>query len=170
MVTKRRATRTRRTNRRWTESQTKTNAPCPLAPETGREVEHRLLRIHADGSDLAVGSRERRSQIDTPDRLVIVGSKMPTQIVQVGCAGPRGELSDGRAPHHLAHGAQWNIEIVEDMERLQDGLLRRVGCNSGLREGDGTHEPRRRCEVARQPVHPGALAELCQLDVAQRAR
>src|SRR5580704_17220952 len=98
MVTKRRATRARRTNRQLSESQTKTNAPCHLSPEIGREVEHRLLRIHADGSNLAVGSRERRSQIDTPDRLVIVGSKMPTQIFQVGCAGQRGEYGGGRAP------------------------------------------------------------------------
>jgi hypothetical protein len=51
-----------------------------LSPESGREVDHRLLRIHADGSDLAVGSRERRSQIDTSDRLVIVRPKMPAQI------------------------------------------------------------------------------------------
>jgi hypothetical protein len=41
--------------------------PCHLSPEIGREVDHRLLGIHAYGSDLAVGSRQRCSQIDTPD-------------------------------------------------------------------------------------------------------
>ena len=37
------------------------------SPEIVRKVDDWLLRIHADGSDLSVGSCERRSHIDTSD-------------------------------------------------------------------------------------------------------
>src|SRR5207248_7053908 len=58
----------------------------------------------------------------------------------------------------FAGRAFWNVELVQDVERLQDRIIARLWLKDRLAKRDGANEARRRREVSRQPEHTRALA------------
>src|ERR1700744_3361586 len=104
--------------------------------EACRDVADRLRAAHLDEFDLAVRRRERLRQVDAADRLIVVRPEIPAQVFEIRRAGPRGHLGDRLAVLGLTHGAVGNVEIVEDVERLQHRLRRGVGRQRRLRKCD----------------------------------
>src|SRR5205823_7210374 len=66
--------------------------------------------------------------------------------------------------------AFWNVELVQDVERLQDRIIARFWLKDRLAERDGANEARRRREVSGQPEHARALAGWQELNRSQLHR
>src|SRR5205814_10685829 len=58
----------------------------------------------------------------------------------------------------FAGRAFWNVELIQDVERLKNRVIPCLWLKDRLAERDGANEARRRREVSRQPEHTRALA------------
>jgi hypothetical protein len=134
----------------------------------GRDVGDRLLgSFHLDGRDFPLGGGDRPLEIDHVDRLVVKGVEVPAHVLEVCHAGPLGDLvhlSAGRGVHHRAFG---DVELVEDMEGRQHGVIGRLVRRRGLTVDRGADEARWRGEIAGKTEKPGAGAERAHLLVAE---
>src|SRR5206468_10329830 len=64
----------------------------------------------------------------------------------------------------------WNVELIQDVERLPYRIIARLWLKDRLAECDGANEARRRREVSGQPEHTRALAGWQELDRSQLHR
>jgi hypothetical protein len=114
-----------------------------------RNVLNGLFRIHFDDFNLALGRGDRSGEVNAADRLIIMGSKVPFEVFQIGDAGPKRIIGMRFAFVLLAHDAGRYVECVQDMKGLKHRLRRGLRRQRRLRIGDRANQSRRRREIAR---------------------
>jgi len=98
------------------------------------------MGIHRNRSHPAIGSRQCRPELDTPDRLIVVGSEGPSEILQIRGTRPGGVFRDHPAILGGPNGAQGDVKGIQDVEGLEHRVAGVIGWNRRLRKDRRTDE------------------------------
>ena len=140
----------------------------PLLPR-GRKVLDLFLAAHRDRLDL-LRVEVHLLQVHHADAAVGKGAEVETAVRQVRRARPQRIVGHLLAVLHAAGGPQRDVELVEEVKRLQDALAGGLHRQGRLRKRHRADKSRWRREIAGQPQHAAPLAEPRQLDARELDR
>src|SRR5438552_1072956 len=128
--------------------------------------------LHRNLSNV-LGVKVHFHQVHHSDLTVVVGAEVEPLRLEIARTRPDRIVGKDVAVLVLlvfAGGAFWNVELIQDVERLKNRVIPGLWLKHRLAERDGANEARRRREVSRQPEHTRALAGWQKLNRPQLHR